>query len=130
MSERTIQSPVEVAVADSVGVPPLLERPARGLSIWRRFRRNRLAVGAVVVLVLLALTVIVGPLLIPSARVTAQVRSATFAPPSRAALFGRDEFGRDAFVRGIYGGRTSLWIAFVAAIMNTIIGVLLGVIAG
>jgi len=74
--------------------------------------------------------VIVGPLVIPADRVTAQVRSATFAPPSHDAIFGRDEFGRDAFVRGIYGGRTSLWIAFVATIMNTAIGVLLGVIAG
>ena len=130
MSERTIQSPVEVAVADTAGLPPLLQRPARGLSIWRRFRRNRLAVGALVILALLAVVVIVGPIVIPADRVTAQVRSATFAPPSRDAIFGRDEFGRDAFVRGIYGGRTSLWIAFVATIMNTAIGVLLGVIAG
>jgi len=125
-----MQSPVEVAVANTAGLPPVLPRPARGLSIWRRFRRNRLAVGALIVLALLALMVIVGPLVIPADRVTAQVRSATFAPPSHDAIFGRDEFGRDAFVRGIYGGRTSLWIAFVATIMNTAIGVLLGVIAG
>lgn len=125
-----MQSPVEVAVANTAGLPPVLPRPARGLSIWRRFRRNRLAVGALIILALLALMVIVGPLVIPANRVTAQVRSATFAPPSHDAIFGRDEFGRDAFVRGIYGGRTSLWIAFVATIMNTAIGVLLGVIAG
>lgn len=125
-----VESSIEVAATEPVAIPPLLQRPAEWLSIWRRFRRNRLAVGALVILALLALTVIIGPLVIPSARVTAQVRSATFAPPSHDAIFGRDEFGRDAFVRGIYGGRTSLWIAFIATIMNTVIGVLLGVIAG
>jgi peptide/nickel transport system permease protein len=125
-----IESPVEIPTAEPVAVPPLLQRPAEGLAIWRRYRRNGLAVGALVILALLVLTVIVGPLVIPSARVTAQLRSATFAPPSRSAIFGRDEFGRDAFVRGIYGGRTSLWIAFVSTLMNTVIGVLLGVIAG
>jgi peptide/nickel transport system permease protein len=125
-----IERPIEVAAAGTVAMSPLLQRPSEGVSVWRRYRRNRLAVGALVILVLLALTVIVGPLIIPSARVTAQVRTATFAPPSHSAIFGRDEFGRDAFVRGIYGGRTSLWIAFIATVMNTIIGVLLGVIAG
>lgn len=100
------------------------------MAIWRRFRRNRLALGALVILSLLTLAVIVGPMLIPADQVTAQVRSATFAPPSADALFGRDEFGRDAFVRAIYGGRTSLWIAFVATVMNVVIGVLLGMIAG
>jgi peptide/nickel transport system permease protein len=130
VSERTVESPIEIMAADPVGASPLLERPAGGASIWRRYRRNRLAVGALAILAVLALTVIIGPLVIPSALVTAQVRSATFAPPSHSAIFGRDEFGRDAFVRGIYGGRTSLWIAFIATVMNTIIGVLLGVISG
>lgn len=130
MSERAVESPIEVAASESVAIPPLPRRAGQGLSIWWRFRRNRLAVGALVVLTLLVLAVMIGPLVIPADRVTAQVRSATFAPPSRAAIFGRDEFGRDAFVRGIYGGRTSLWIAFIATVANTVIGVLLGVIAG
>lgn len=125
-----VGNPAEIAAVDPVAAPLLARRPAEVLAIWRRFQRNRLAVSAVVVLALLALTVIIGPLVIPSDRVTAQVRSATFAPPSLAALVGRDEFGRDAFVRGIYGGRTSLWIAFVSTLMNTAIGVLLGVVAG
>lgn len=130
MGKQTIEGAVRIAVAPSAEAPPLSQRPAERWGIWRRYRRNRLAVGALIVLALLAFTVIVGPLVIPSALVTAQVRSATFAPPSHSALFGRDEFGRDAFVRGVYGGRTSLWIAFIATVMNTIIGVLLGVISG
>ncbi len=66
----------------------------------------------------------------PRDRVTAQVRNATFAPPAPRRPFGRDEFGRDAFVRAIYGGRTSLGISFIATIVNDVLGVLLGMIAG
>ncbi len=130
MGKQTIEGAASIAVPRPAEIPPLMQRPAETWAIWRRYRRNRLAVGALIVLTLLALTVIVAPLVISPALVTAQVRSATFAPPSHSAIFGRDEFGRDAFVRGIYGGRTSLWIAFIATVMNTIIGVLLGVISG
>jgi peptide/nickel transport system permease protein len=103
---------------------------SEGAAIWRRYRRNRLALAALVALTILVLAVVVGPLVISPDRVTAQVRTATFAPPSASALVGRDEFGRDAFVRGIYGGRTSLSIAFLATLINTVIGVMLGMLAG
>lgn len=99
-------------------------------SIWRRFAKNRLAVAGLVILAALVLVVTVGPLVIPADKVTAQVRTATFAPPSSDAWFGRDEFGRDALVRAIYGGRISLGVSFVAAIVTTIIGVLLGIVSG
>jgi len=106
------------------------ERRVGSPSIWRRFARNRLAVAGLLILTVLALVVTIGPLVIPADKVTAQVRTATFAPPSRDAWFGRDEFGRDAFVRAVFGGRISLGISFVAAIMTTIIGVLMGIVSG
>jgi peptide/nickel transport system permease protein len=110
--------------------PAASGRRTQGLSLWQRFARNRLAVVGLIVLVALALIVTLGPLVIPSDRVTAQVRNATFAPPSVNAWFGRDEFGRDAFVRAVYGGRISLGVSVAAAIMTTIIGVFLGMVSG
>ena len=124
------------AVADapaSADASPLIQASARrsqGVSVWRRFARNRLAVAGFVILAAFAVIVTIGPLVIPAEKVTDQVRSATFAPPSRDAWFGRDEFGRDAFVRAVYGGRISLGVCFVATIITTIIGVLLGVLSG
>ena len=109
------------------------EQPARRSltsSFVRRFARNRLAVVGLAVLLALLLVTLGAPLFLPVDRVTAQVRNATFAPPSADAWFGRDEFGRDAFVRGIYGGRTSLWVAFISTLIATAIGVLLGTISG
>jgi peptide/nickel transport system permease protein len=128
-------------VSDQAAVrvlPAEMERPvpaARGRrvgtqSLWRRFARNRLAVAGLVVLGLFTLIVTLGPLVIPADRVTAQVRNATFAPPGADAWFGRDEFGRDAFARAVYGGRISLGISFAAAILTTAIGVLLGILSG
>ncbi len=105
-------------------------RRASGTSTTRRFMRNRLAVGALLILLALAATTILVPLVVPESVVTAQVRNATFAPPTADAPFGRDEFGRNAFVRAVYGGRISLWVSFASAIIATIIGVLLGALSG
>lgn len=128
MSDQTAIKALSAEAASAIGTGGV--RRVGTLSIWRRFTRNRLAVAGLVVLVALGLIVIVGPLVIPADKVTAQVRNATFAPPGPSAWFGRDEFGRDAFVRAIYGGRISLGISFVAAIVTTIIGVLLGIVSG
>lgn len=111
-------------------VPAAKVRRAGGASAGRRFVQNRLAVSAVLILLALILTALLVPLFVPESRVTAQVRSATFAPPSANAIFGRDEFGRDAFIRAVYGGRISLWVSFASAIIATIIGVVLGMVGG
>ena len=53
-----------------------------------------------------------------------------YAPPSKEHLLGTDDKGMDVFVRLMYGGRISLFIGFIVVILETIIGVLLGGIAG
>lgn len=53
-----------------------------------------------------------------------------YADPSSDHLLGTDNFGRDVFVRLMYGGRISLMIGFIVVILETIIGIILGGIAG
>ena len=127
MSERAVQGQ---RLAELAVPAPLGKRRVRGTSAWRRFLRNRMAMGALAVLALFGLVTAFVPLVVPEAKVTEQVRSATFAPPSGDAWFGRDEFGRDAFIRAVYGGRISLWVSFASAIIATVIGVLFGMVAG
>ena len=52
------------------------------------------------------------------------------AYPSKDHLLGTDEKGMDIFVRLMYGGRISLTIGFIVVILETILGVLLGGLAG
>lgn len=52
------------------------------------------------------------------------------APPSKDHLLGTDEQGYDVFTRLMYGGRISLTVSFIAVFVVTVLGVLMGGIAG
>ena len=54
----------------------------------------------------------------------------SYAPSSSNHLLGTDEKGMDVFIRLMYGGRISLTLGFVVIILETIIGILLGGVAG
>ncbi len=53
-----------------------------------------------------------------------------YAPPGKEHILGTDNYGYDVFVRLMYGGRISLLIGFIVVILDTIIGIILGGIAG
>lgn len=53
-----------------------------------------------------------------------------YAPMSPSHLLGTDEKGMDVFIRLMYGGRISLTLGFVVVILETIIGIIMGGIAG
>ncbi len=61
---------------------------------------------------------------------TVKERLNKFASPSLEHLLGTDDQGMDVFVRLMYGGRISLTIGFIVVILETLIGVLLGGLAG
>lgn len=103
--------------------------PSWMMQAFRRFRRHHLGQLGTIVLALIITAAIVGPMLSPYEpnKVVLQQR---LLPPSREHLLGTDDFGRDVLTRLLLGARISLSVGFSAVIVNTIIGVTLGSIAG
>ena len=59
-----------------------------------------------------------------------EVKDNFLSPPSSEHILGTDNEGYDIFVRLMYGGRISLTVSFIAVFVITILGVVLGGIAG
>lgn len=118
----------------SVLAIPLRRRKAAGTSprsrAWQRFKRHRLAVAGVVVILVLLLSVVAGPMLIPFDQLHIDIRHRFAPPPGDGHLFGTDQLGRDLLVRLLMAGRISLAIGFMAMVVSTIIGTTVGVTAG
>ena len=116
------------------------ETPSLLRLAWQRFRRDKLAIVGGVVMIILSLVAVSAPLL--SKHVTGftpqQIElGATLKPlgyqrsPDQPTHFlGTDELGRDVLTRVIYGGRVSLWVAFLTVLVSLTIGTLIGAVAG
>ncbi|HEX6309079.1 MAG TPA: oligopeptide ABC transporter permease [Longimicrobiales bacterium] len=108
---------------------------ARGDSQWaiaaRQFKRNRLAIAGLVIIVLLYLVALLAPLIAPYDPIAqSDIATTGHLPPGGEHLLGTDRFGRDVLSRIIYGSRISLAIGFVATAISITIGTLFGAIAG
>ncbi len=103
-------------------------RSLRG-DVWRQFRRHKGAMVGVVLLILITFGCVFGPMLLPFDTKTPDVVNA-----NRGAgwphIWGTDNLGRDAFARGLLGGRISLAVGFVAMSVSILLGVIVGVLAG
>jgi len=105
----------------------------RGTSIsteaWRRFRRHRLAVASLCILLAIILAVILGPWLWAHA-INEIDFAARLAKPSAEHPFGTDDLGQDLLARMLYGGRISLAVGLVAMLIAIVAGSIIGAIAG
>ena len=59
-----------------------------------------------------------------------KVKDNFLSPPSKDHILGTDNEGYDIFVRLMYGGRISLTVSFIAVFVITVLGVVLGGVAG
>jgi len=98
--------------------------------VWLRFKRHKMAVFGIVVLILLILYSTLGALFFTEAEANLTDISINFSAPSAEHPFGTDPIGRDILARTIFGGQISLMIGFIAVLVAVIVGVLIGAIAG
>ena len=96
---------------------------------WFQYKKNKLAVVSLVFLIIMVLLAIFVPMF-SKYTYEAQDLMNTNAAPSLEHLFGTDKFGRDIFVRVMYGARISLSVGFAAAGINLVIGIIWGGMCG
>ncbi len=96
---------------------------------WRYFKRNRLAVGGMIIIVIIFLIAGLASFLAPYDPGKTNV-SMKLKPPSLQHFLGTDQLGRDAFSRMLFGSRVSLSVGFVAVAISISIGILVGAISG
>ncbi|MFM8877302.1 MAG: ABC transporter permease, partial [Anaerolineae bacterium] len=109
-----------------------IEAPPLSLSdlTWRRFKRHKMAIAGLVVLILLVIYSFGGAFFVTEKYANFTNTKERLQPPSAAHPFGTDTIGRDLFARTIYGGQISILIGITAAFVEVMIGIVIGAVAG
>lgn len=119
----------------SVSPTHLARSRVKGDSQWaiaaRHFKKNRLAIAGLIVMILLYLVTLLTPLIAPyDPAAQGDIITSRYLAPSAEHWLGTDKFGRDILSRVLYGARISLSIGFVAVGISMTLGTLIGAVAG
>jgi len=104
-----------------------MESPIK--TFWKYFKRNRLAVGGLIMILMVFLIAGTASFISPYDPGKTDV-SLKLKPPSFKYYLGTDQLGRDVFSRMLHGSRISLSVGFVAVAISIFIGILVGAVAG
>ncbi len=96
---------------------------------WLLFRRNGLALGGLITVLVLIVMSVAAPLL-SGQNPDAQDLANRLAPPSAMHWLGTDELGRDLYTRILYGGRITLGMVVAVVGMVAPVGLIIGCVAG
>ena len=108
---------------------PKTKKSSQWRDVWRRLRKNRMAMFGLCVLILLVFLAIFADVVAPYGY-DEQNYSQLLELPSWQHIMGTDNYGRDIFSRIVYGTRISLLIGFISLAISTVVGSILGACAG
>jgi peptide/nickel transport system permease protein len=113
-----------------LAAPQVLVLPPSPLKeALRQFVRNRMAMVGLVLLLTIVLVAVLGPLVFPLDPF--EIRAVPMTPPlSSDAWLGSDYLGRDIAIALLYGGRATLLVGAVAALLSMTIGITIGALSG
>lgn len=117
------------ATAPVQRIQPILS-PSRGVVVWRRFRKDRIATVSGIFLLGAILLAIAAPVLSPHDPYETDLLARLQPPAAGGNLLGTDMLGRDVLSRLIYGTRTSLAVGFTATATAMAVGVPVGLLTG
>jgi peptide/nickel transport system permease protein len=129
-STTTSPARVEVKKRQIAGVEPSVRVRSPMRQALLRLRRDRVAVMAAILLILLSLVSLLAPLLAPKDpyETDLAMRLAPIGAPSYP--LGADDLGRDMLSRLIWGGRISLLVGFGAVLVAMLLGIVVGLVGG
>ncbi len=115
--------------ATSVVVEPTQKMRRPLAEFWRRFKKQKVALVALIFIIALVLAAILAPVIAPYDP-SAPDYNAVLQGPSGDHWAGTDAYGRDIFSRIIWGARISLAVGFLSVTLGALFGVTLGIVSG
>jgi ABC-type dipeptide/oligopeptide/nickel transport system permease subunit len=125
---QSIEVPADVLARDPQAADGLIPETPERAEIWRRFRKNKLAVTGLAIIGLEVLAAVLAPVI-----TFIDYKSIAFdgkLPPSAAHWFGTDALGCDVYTRIIYGSRISLQVGLASVALALVLGLAAGAVAG
>lgn len=123
MSQTPPAMPVAALPAQAARPPA---RPS--YEALRVFARNPSALAGVLLLAVILAVTIFGPMIMEADPF--EIAGAPMTPPGADAMLGTDYLGRDVLTGMVYGGRATLLVGVVAAVLSMAIGLTVGALAG
>jgi peptide/nickel transport system permease protein len=109
---------------------PVIRSPGYWANVWRRFSRDPVALGALVVIVLLITMALLAPWVAPQDPYKGMTLRRLRPPGTEGYPLGSDELGRDMLSRLIYGARLSLIMGVTPVLIALVAGSTIGITAG
>jgi peptide/nickel transport system permease protein len=109
---------------------PIVRSPGYWATVWRRFRRDPVAMIALAVIITLLLLAIFAPWIAPQDPYRGMTLRRLRPPGTDGYPLGTDELGRDMLSRLIYGARLSLFMGVTPVFLALFIGSAIGITAG
>ena len=108
-----------------------IKKRSQFVSVWHRYKKNKLAMFGLILLAIMLLIAIFADLLVDyQSDVVEQHMSERLQGISSEHWLGTDQYGRDIFSRIIYGTRISLFIGLASVCISVTAGTIIGAIAG
>ena len=104
--------------------------PGYWATVWRRFRRDPVAVGAALIILAIILIAILAPFIAPQDPYKGMTLRRLRPPGTEGFPLGTDELGRDMLSRLIWGARLSLFMGVTPVIFALFFGSAIGIMAG
>jgi peptide/nickel transport system permease protein len=132
------REPGTPTVVDEAPPPPSDPRKIRWarrrralIGFWRVYRKSRMGMVGLVLLLFFILLALTAPLLVaPEDLSVSSPPGEPFQPPSAEFPLGTDDFGRSVLDLVIWGSRISLLVGFAATVMTMVVGAAVGIIGG